>query len=91
MTKGVFPTWQPRYAAHGIPTFPVTAEKKPATTGYLSTGLSGSAKLARKFTDAEAFGFACGLRNKLTLADIDSTDERVLADALTAPNNGAHP
>ena len=28
---GIFSAWQPAYAAHGIPTFPVTAEKKPAT------------------------------------------------------------
>jgi Bifunctional DNA primase/polymerase, N-terminal len=83
MTKSVFPTWQPRYADHGIPTFPVTAEKKPATTGYLSTGLSGSAKLARKFTDAEAFGFALGRRSNITLVDIDSKDERVLAEVLS--------
>jgi Bifunctional DNA primase/polymerase, N-terminal len=84
MTQGgIFSTWQPDYAAHGIPTFPVTAEKKPATRGYLRTGLRGSAELASRFTDADAFGFACGPRSKITLLDVDSADERALADALS--------
>jgi Bifunctional DNA primase/polymerase, N-terminal len=77
-----FAKWQPIYAAVGIPTFPVTADKTPATRGYLDTGLRGSAELARKFADADAFGFACGPRSKITLVDIDSNDERALADAL---------
>jgi Bifunctional DNA primase/polymerase, N-terminal len=88
MSKGgIFSAWQPAYAAHGIPTFPVTAEKKPATRGYLRTGLRGSAELARKFPDADAFGFPCGPRSKVTLLDIDSADERTLADALSMFGN----
>ena len=84
MSKGgIFSAWQPAYAAHGIPTFPVTAEKKPATRGYLRTGLRGSTELARKFPHADAFGFACGPRSKVTLLDVDSADERALADALS--------
>jgi hypothetical protein len=80
--SGIFSRWQPRYAGRGIATFPVTAEKTPATKGYLRTGIPGSAQLAEKFQHANAFGFACGRYSKVTLADIDTTDEKVLADAL---------
>jgi hypothetical protein len=81
--SGTFSRFQPVYAEHRIPTFPVTPEKTPATRGYLRTGLRGSAELARKFPDADAFGFACGPRTKITLLDVDSADERALADALS--------
>jgi hypothetical protein len=77
-----FAQWQPKYAAHGIATFPVTADKRPATKGYLRTGLRGSGQLALKFQNASALGFACGPRNKITILDVDTTDERMLADAL---------
>ncbi len=78
--NGVFAQWQPRYADAGIPTFPV-ANKKPAVRGYLRTGPAGSRQLAHKFGDASALGFSCK-RAGLTILDIDTTDERVLADAL---------
>jgi bifunctional DNA primase/polymerase-like protein len=78
----VFATWQPRYAEHKIATFPVTAEKTPATKGYLRTGIRGSTELAQKFMDADALGFACGPSSKVTLVDVDSEDEKVLADVL---------
>jgi hypothetical protein len=81
--QGVFAEWQPVYAAHGIPTFPVTAEKRPATKGYLRTGIRASTLLAQKFAQADALGFACGPRSKLALVDVDSKDERVLAAALS--------
>ena len=61
---GIFADWQPRYAERGIATFPVSSnrvgEKKPLVSGYLRTGLRGSAKLATKFPTAEGIGFACG-------------------------------
>src|SRR5258708_36971430 len=79
--RGVFAEWQPVYAAHRIPTFPVTAEKRPATKGYLRTGIRASTLLAQKFAQADALGFACGPRSKLPLIDVDSKDERVLAAA----------
>jgi hypothetical protein len=87
---GVFSTYQPIYAEHGIATFPVRIvandngkfDKRPATKGYLRTGIRGITELARKFTDANALGFACGPRSKVTLVDIDSKDDRHLADAL---------
>src|SRR5258708_17908538 len=81
--RGVFAEWQPVYAAHRIPTFPVTAEKRPATKGYLRNGIRSSTLLAQKFAQADALGFACGPRSKLALIDVDSKDERVLAAALS--------
>ena len=78
--SGVFATWQPRYAKSGVPTFPVV-KKKPATKGYLRTGLQGSAQLALKFPDAEAFGFACGPRSRLTIVDVDSPDDAIMREA----------
>ena len=35
-----------------------------------------------KFPDAQAFGFQCGKRSRITLVDIDSPDERVVEDAI---------
>jgi Bifunctional DNA primase/polymerase, N-terminal/Primase C terminal 1 (PriCT-1) len=81
VTRSIFPVWQPRYAEHRIATFPVTDNKTPATKGYLRTGLRGSGQLAAKF-HVDALGFACGPRNRITVLDVDTTDERVLADAL---------
>ena len=89
--RGMFPIWQPRYAAHGIATFPVRIierdpgkyDKVPATRGYLRTGIRGSTALARKFLHADALGIACGQRNKLVVCDVDTTNENVLADALS--------
>ena len=81
----MFPIWQPRYAAHGIATFPVRiierengkTDKVPATKGYLRTGIRGSTALARKFVHADALGIACGQRNQLVVCDVDTTDENV--------------
>lgn len=78
---GSFAQWQPEYAEHGIATFPVKADKTPAVSNYLRMGQRASASLAQKFADADAFGFACR-RSKLTILDIDSPSERLLADAL---------
>jgi hypothetical protein len=78
----VFSSAQPVYAEHGIATFPVTAAKKPAVHGYLRTGLNASALLATKFPDARALGFSTKAHNGVTVLDIDTPDEKVLADAL---------
>ena len=76
--------WQPKYAQHGIATFPVTItpnnDKVPRTRGYLQTGLQGSAQLALKFADAELFGFACGKRNRITIVDLDDTDPTIVEE-----------
>jgi hypothetical protein len=73
---------QPLYAEHGIATFPVTAAKRPAVQNYLHTGLKGSQALTAKFGSAPALGFATDERNGLTVLDIDTPDERTLAQAL---------
>jgi Bifunctional DNA primase/polymerase, N-terminal len=77
---GIFAAWQPAYAARNIPTFPVliSAEtKRPAVRGYLKLGLDYSRQLATRFPANDAFGFAPGRRSKITVLDIDSSDERV--------------
>ena len=82
MSAGVFQTFQPQYAAHRIATFPVV-DKRPAVRGYPRIGLRASAELASKFVDAPALGFMCGRRSRVTVLDIDTCDERLLADALS--------
>lgn len=80
-----FADWQPQYAAHHISTFPVAIigdRKKPMVSGYLKLGDQVSQQLVMKFPDADALGFALGHRSRVTVLDVDSPDERVLADAL---------
>jgi hypothetical protein len=93
---GPFALWQPAYAEHGIATFPIKIienadkiEKKPAIIGYQKVGLRGSQQLAFKFTAAEALGFLCGPRSKISVGDVDITNERRLADFLD--RHGATP
>src|SRR3984893_8247325 len=83
--EGVFGTWQPIYAKYGIPTFPVIITedaKKPAVRGYLKIGLQTSQKLTGRFSLSDAFGFALGPRTKITVLDIDTSDEHVLMEAI---------
>jgi hypothetical protein len=82
MSAGVFQTSQPQYAAHRIATFPVV-DKRPAVRGYPRIGLRASAELACKFAQAPALGFMCGSRSRVTVLDVDTADEHVLADALS--------
>lgn len=77
---GIFAEWQPIYARAGIVTFPVR-EKRPAVKGYLLLGTRVSEQLALKFSNDNAFGFACR-RNQITVVDVDTPHENVLADAL---------
>ena len=78
-----FCDWQPEYAAHGIATFPLHPNKEPKIKHWQKVGLRGSTKLAAgQFADAGAFGFLTGRRNKVTVLDVDTTDERFLADAI---------
>jgi hypothetical protein len=79
--SGVFAMWQPRYAGHGVATFPVES-KVPCVRGWHKVGLKGSSQLAMKFPDADAFGFQCGARNRITLIDIDSKDPRFVSEAI---------
>jgi hypothetical protein len=79
-SNNIFAEWQPQYAALGIATFPVK-DKKPCENAYQKIGLPGSAQLARKFDDANALGFMCGPRNRVTIVDIDSSDIRMVEEA----------
>jgi hypothetical protein len=81
---GTFQHWQPLYGAHGVPTFPVRiaeGNKRPAVSGYAKIGAIASSRLASRFGDAAAFGFMVRKAN-VTILDVDTPDERVLADAL---------
>jgi hypothetical protein len=77
-----FALWQPAYAERGIATFPVRPNKVPAISGYQKVGLPSSQQLAFKFVDADALGFMCGPRSKLTVLDIDSSSDVVLGNAI---------
>jgi hypothetical protein len=81
-TVGVFGQWQALYAEHGIATFPVNDNKKPLVKGFLNLGPRSSRALVSKFGDSSALGFVAGSRNRITVLDIDTKDERVLCDAL---------
>jgi hypothetical protein len=90
--SGSFAHWQAEYARHGIPTFPVTidgARKTPAVKGYLRLSEQRSRELVARFPDCDAFGFRVGSRSGVTVLDVDSRDERELADALD--RHGATP
>jgi hypothetical protein len=77
-----FALWQPAYAERGIATFPVRPDKVPAISRYQKVGLRGSEQLAFKFVDADALGFMCGPRSKVTVLDIDSSSDVVLGNAI---------
>ena len=55
--------------------------KRPAVKGYLKVGPQVSERFAGKFSAYDAFGFALK-RAGITVLDVDTPDERVLADAL---------
>jgi hypothetical protein len=80
---GVFARYQPQYAERGIATFPCTSDKTPAVRNYGRFGVQGSSVLTARFPEADALGFMCGSRSRITVLDIDSKDERILADAIT--------
>lgn len=83
---GVFAEYQPRYAEHGVATFPLLIEgkdKKPATKGYAKTGIKGSEQLALKFPELDAFAFMAGKRSNITIVDIDDPgNEDLLREVL---------
>jgi hypothetical protein len=63
-----FRDWQPKYAAHGIATFPVAVGpdcKKPLVSNYARFGLRASAEVAQQFPDASGIGFMVGPHNRL--------------------------
>jgi Bifunctional DNA primase/polymerase, N-terminal/Primase C terminal 1 (PriCT-1) len=74
---------QPMYADHGIVTFPIRDNKRPAISNYQRLGVRGSRELARsKLASLPAAGFMTNARNRITILDVDVPDEKVLADAL---------
>jgi hypothetical protein len=85
----VFDTWQPRYAALGVATFPVRfvvrdgkLDKVPAVRHYMKLGLRASTELTRKFAHADGIGLALGNRSGLAVVDVDTKNENVVADVL---------
>jgi Bifunctional DNA primase/polymerase, N-terminal/Primase C terminal 1 (PriCT-1) len=80
---GIFTKWQPHYAERRIATFPVGNDKKPQIRRWNQLGLTGSAKLAQRFTESNAFGFQPGPRSRVTVLDVDTHDENILSDALS--------
>jgi hypothetical protein len=81
-TMGVFARHQPVYAAYGIATFPLNDNKKPAIRKYQKVGLPTSARFAERFSASDGLGFMTNARSRIAVLDVDTTDERVLADAM---------
>ena len=77
---GLFAEWQPQYADRSIPSFPVVG-KRPGVKGYQNIGLNVSRILATKHGEANAFGIPLA-KSKITILDVDTPDENVLADAM---------
>ena len=46
-------------------------------------GRDASVAISSRYQDASAFGYYCGRSNGITVLDVDTPDERVLADAIT--------
>lgn len=78
---GVFAEYQPLYATHNIPTFPVQG-KRPAVKGYAKAGSNLSQQWALKFPEVDALAFMAGGRTRLSIVDVDSSDEALLRDTL---------
>jgi hypothetical protein len=76
-----FSQWQPIYAEHGIAMVPVSTEKKPLVKNPQKFGVPASTEIATKFADATAFGYYTGRGSGITVLDVDSANENVLADA----------
>lgn len=71
---------QSDHAAHGVATYPLAESKTPAITNWQRVGARASGELVIKFPDMLAAGFNAGTRNKLTVIDADSTDERLVKE-----------
>ena len=75
-----FPEIQAAYAERSVVTYPLTLDKRPAVRGYHRIGANYSSQLVLKFPEAMAAGFLAGWRNRVTVIDIDSVDERLVAE-----------
>jgi hypothetical protein len=80
---GVFAEWQPRYADHGVATFPVNDEKKPLVTRYDRIGVKASGQLAfdLRFEECMNLAFMAGKRNRISVVDVDTRDEAIWREA----------
>ena len=72
--------WQPIYAERGITLIPCGDNKVPLVKNPQKFGRDASAAISTRYQDATAFGYYCGWRNGITVLDVDTPDERVLAD-----------
>ena len=61
---------------------PCGSDKAPLVKNPQKFGPDTSAEIVNKFSKASAFGYYCGKRNGITVLDVDTTDERVLSDAM---------
>jgi hypothetical protein len=77
-----FSNWQPIHAERGIALIPCSSNKAPLVKNPQKFGRDASAEIANKFSEATAFGYYCGRRNRITVLDVDTSDERVLSDAI---------
>jgi Bifunctional DNA primase/polymerase, N-terminal/Primase C terminal 1 (PriCT-1) len=75
-----FARLQEAYAARRVATYPLTDSKTPAISHYARVGVDASQQLAIKFAASTAAGFVAGRRNRLTVVDIDSHDEKLVAE-----------
>ena len=82
--NGLYSKYQPRYADLGVAVFPCaeTGAKKPVVANYLKMGPRASDALAKKFPEANGIGFAAGVRNRITVLDVDTPDRSVLDAAI---------
>ena len=78
---GVFAEWQPRYASHGIATFP-SVDKRPAVRGWHRITPKASAQFAFKFAEAREIAFCAGPASGITVVDVDTKDETIWRDAI---------
>ena len=81
--SGIFAGAQQEYAEHRIATFPVGTDKRPAITNYQRVGLRASEALAARYGNSSGLGFMTSARSRIAVLDVDSTDERIFADALS--------
>ena len=81
--SGIFAGAQQEYAEHRIATFPVGTDKRPAITNYQRVGLRASEALAARYGNSSGLGFMTSARSRIAVLDVDSTVERIFADALS--------
>jgi Bifunctional DNA primase/polymerase, N-terminal len=84
-----FSQWQPVYADHGIATIPCDPSKRPLVRNPQKFGCKASAEIATNFPDAPTFGYYTGRQSGITVLDVDTANENILAAAID--RNGATP